>query len=830
MRIAPILSLISILIFCVLSQLSYADSLLAQSPRITGIASDGERSGAYFRGGVTEDGGKSFAVKFSADRQLDVLADILVDEAHVGKIGRLFVVARYNGKWFVKNAVGEWREWNGQLDHTLVAYSGPRILNALESLTVARQLTGLVGQLSVYVGYQLEENLNFYYNSQAFNFSVTEAVQPPEPPINRAPIASVGVFRKFANEWNQVILDGRSSQDPEGEALHYLWEQTGGPLVTAPTYEQGLLLFNAPEVNQATTLRFKLTVTDPQGLTDTTETEVIVQDVLSIPDTLQNTVCAIPQILQNGSCINPQVTCTAPEVLQNGVCVTPQVICVSPQVLQNGVCVIPQVTCTAPEVLQNGVCVIPQVTCTAPEVLQNGACVIPQVTCTAPEVLQNGVCLIPQVTCTAPEVLQNGVCVIPQVNNQTPTANDASASLNEDSQVQISLTGTDPEQSPLTYTIVTQPLHGKVSLAANIASYVPDLNFAGTDNFTFKVNDGQLDSLPATVSLTVIGQNDAPTADSSKITTDQDTAKSFVLSGFDVEGTATFSIVNAPQHGAVTLVGNVATYTPAAGYFGVDSFQFKTSDSLLSSATAVIDIVVIKKGTIYRLNDTGITLQQCYSAGISTLGNCSGASAIALNAGQDGMIGRDVKANNDQDGHAGFTFTKVCNSGELAGRGSCPSNPIFGNGANDWGCTQDNVAGLIWEIKTDDGGLHDKSHKYTNFSAAYNPTANYATATDATGYVNAINGLHGSERLCGATDWRLPSKRELLNNVDFSIAYAGPVLDSQYFPNNGGYEFWTSSALSGATDSAFFIDLSDGLAYYELRTTSYAVRLVRTSQ
>ena len=68
-----------------------------------------------------------------------------------------------------------------------------------------------------------------------------------------------------------------------------------------------------------------------------------------------------------------------------------------------------------------------------------------------------------------------------------------------------------------------------------------------------------------------------------------------------------------------------------------------------------------------------------------------------LNTAQDGMKGRDANAatNINDDGRLGFSFTAV-------------------NG----GCVQDNVTGLMWEVKTTDGGLRDWTKTYTNYSPA----------------------------------------------------------------------------------------------------------------
>lgn len=78
----------------------------------------------------------------------------------------------------------------------------------------------------------------------------------------------------------------------------------------------------------------------------------------------------------------------------------------------------------------------------------------------------------------------------------TLTVNAASGVLANDS---------DAENDTLLASIVTQPSHGTVTLQADGSfSYIPAAGYFGADSFTYKVNDGSLDSAPATVNLSVI--------------------------------------------------------------------------------------------------------------------------------------------------------------------------------------------------------------------------------------------------------------------------------------------------------------------------------------
>src|SRR5262249_43534561 len=64
--------------------------------------------------------------------------------------------------------------------------------------------------------------------------------------------------------------------------------------------------------------------------------------------------------------------------------------------------------------------------------------------------------------------------------------------------------GTDPENQALTFSAVGLPSHGIVGMnSAGTFTYTPTPDYTGPDLFTFKANDGTLDSQPATVSVTV---------------------------------------------------------------------------------------------------------------------------------------------------------------------------------------------------------------------------------------------------------------------------------------------------------------------------------------
>jgi len=97
-----------------------------------------------------------------------------------------------------------------------------------------------------------------------------------------------------------------------------------------------------------------------------------------------------------------------------------------------------------------------------------------------------------------------------------PVAEDQSVIARAGTAKQITLTGTDVDGDSLTYSNLTQPAHGTVTLSGSVATYTADPDYAGPDSFSFQANDGYGGNDTATVSIDVAPQtvidDPAPTA------------------------------------------------------------------------------------------------------------------------------------------------------------------------------------------------------------------------------------------------------------------------------------------------------------------------------
>ncbi|MEN6556296.1 MAG: ExeM/NucH family extracellular endonuclease [Anaerolineaceae bacterium] len=197
--------------------------------------------------------------------------------------------------------------------------------------------------------------------------------------------------------------------------------------------------------------------------------------------------------------------------------------------------------------------------------------------------------------------------------NSAPVANNMTVTTAEDSPLDIDLDVSDANGDELTTTILTDPLHGSLDILGTTVTYTPDENYYGPDSFTYKVNDGELDSDEATVTITVTPVDDAPLANNMTVTTPEDASLAIPLDVSDIEGDVlVVTILTDPLHGSLEVLGTTVTYTPDENYYCPDSFTYKVNDGELDSGEATVTITVtpvddapVAVGATYDLVENG---------------------------------------------------------------------------------------------------------------------------------------------------------------------------------------------------------------------------------
>ncbi len=279
------------------------------------------------------------------------------------------------------------------------------------------------------------------------------------------------------------------------------------------------------------------------------------------------------------------------------------------------------------------------------------------------------------------------------------------------------------------------------------------------------------------------------------------------------------------------------------GYQLDNSYTFNATPFAFSVVTA-------------KLNDTGV--YYCANATQYLNGNLKDSfnnalpftCPIAEFPAQDAEHGRDATNNDNSDGVAGFSFSKVSRTGE-----KLPLN------AANWGCVKDNVTGLLWENKTpsinSNSDALSQLHSQDNIYSWYNPNIQNngggqgiinggscaGSQCDTDAFVKKVN----ETGWCGFNDgWRLPTKQELLSIVD-NTRYAGKLMtstdlitgitssaqavaaiDPNFFPNTPALDFWTSSPFANGTNDAWSVYFYYGsISYNSNKNNLFRVRLVR---
>jgi hypothetical protein len=160
---------------------------------------------------------------------------------------------------------------------------------------------------------------------------------------------------------------------------------------------------------------------------------------------------------------------------------------------------------------------------------------------------------------------------------------------------------TDGDGDTLTAQKLTDPAHGTVTVSTNGGfTYTPATDFVGDDSFTYLASDGFTVSASATVSLAITNAaNSPPLANDDFFSAMENTALVIPAGGVltndsDAEGTPlTALLVAGPANGALSFSANGGfTYTPNTRYFGPDSFTYRATDGMLTSAVATVSLDV----------------------------------------------------------------------------------------------------------------------------------------------------------------------------------------------------------------------------------------------
>jgi len=191
--------------------------------------------------------------------------------------------------------------------------------------------------------------------------------------------------------------------------------------------------------------------------------------------------------------------------------------------------------------------------------------------------------------------------------NRQPVANAASVTTNEDNAAAITLTGSDPDNDTLRFTVTSDPQSGRLTGAAPNLTYTPNKDFNGADSFQFRVDDGNQDSATVTVSITVNPINDPPMIDApDSRTTSAGRTLSFTVSAADVDAGQTLSFSAAGLPSGATFAPASATsaqftWTPTVDQAGSYQVMFTVRDNG-SPALQAGKTVVIKVGAPMAMN------------------------------------------------------------------------------------------------------------------------------------------------------------------------------------------------------------------------------------
>lgn len=196
--------------------------------------------------------------------------------------------------------------------------------------------------------------------------------------------------------------------------------------------------------------------------------------------------------------------------------------------------------------------------------------------------------------------------------NDPPTAVDDEFTVNENQATDLTvldndLTDPDTGETLRVIALLTQPEMGTVAIIndGQAVRFTPPQGFIGTQSFTYNISDRATGGLTssAVVTINVVEVNDPPTASPDSFTVEEDSVavELDVLANDSIEPDVneTLSILSVDaasftSGGSATVSsdGLMVLYTPAADFFGMETFAYTVQDSRGGTAQGTVTMTV----------------------------------------------------------------------------------------------------------------------------------------------------------------------------------------------------------------------------------------------
>ena len=214
--------------------------------------------------------------------------------------------------------------------------------------------------------------------------------------------------------------------------------------------------------------------------------------------------------------------------------------------------------------------------------------------------------------------------------NDAPTVSAQSITIDEDTPTTVTLTGSDIDGDALSFGIVANPAHGTLSGTPPDLIYTPHPNYAGADSFTFKANDGQADSAPATVSITVNGLPEPLTLNiSTRMRVE--TGDRALIAGTIITGSAAKKVIIRAIGPSLSNLGiSDALANPVLELYGADGVLIRSNDNWKDTQQAEIEATGVQPNDDRESAIVATLMPGSYTAVLRGKDNTTGVAVAEL--------------------------------------------------------------------------------------------------------------------------------------------------------------------------------------------------------